>query len=330
MMAVQYGGAGGVEVVEYTRVPTPVLGDGDVLVEVAAAGMNRADIVQRKGHYPPPPGASPIPGLEVSGTVVAVGKNMPGDAPKIGEKVCALLAGGGYAQYVCVPASQVLPWPDGLDAGQAGAIMEVACTVVSNLTLTVRVEAGDWVLVHGGSGGIGTFTLQYLRLLGARAIATVSSNEKADWAKKYGAEHVINYREENFVHRVEQITKGRGVRAILDVVGGSYLDSNIRALADGGRLVIIGLTGGGRAEINLGLLLSKRAGVIATALRSRTTAEKGRIVREVQKRVWPLIETGELKVPVDRTFPLSHAAEAQKYFDSGEHRGKVVLHAAGD
>ncbi len=325
MTGIVYAGVGGPEVVRCQEMPVPKLAVGEVLIRVEAAGLNRADIAQRLGHYDPPAGASKVPGLEVSGTVVDANALAGGGAELVGQKVCALLSGGGYAQYVAVPANQVLPVPRALTMDQAGAIMEVACTVISNLKMTVRVRQGQWVLIHGGSGGIGTFALQYLNSIGAHSIATASTEAKCDWALQAGAEYTANYRESDFVEETLRITEGRGVDVILDVVGAKYLASNVRALADGGRLVVIGLQGGARAELNLNELLSKRAGVIATALRSRSAEQKAQVVQATFDTVWPLLETGEIKVHVDRQFPLCEAAEAQRYFDSGEHRGKVVL-----
>lgn len=325
MQAMTFNGAGGVEVIQCETRPTPRPRAGEVLVRVRAIGLNRADVMQRRGHYPPPPGASDIPGLEVSGTVVAHASSDTETDWPVGTPVCALLAGGGYAEYVTVPVGQLLPVPASVTVEEAAALPEVAATVISNLSLTVEVQEGDWVLVHGGSGGIGTFALQYLASIGANTIATGSTSEKLRWAEEHGAQYTINYREENFPERVREVTGGRGVDAILDVVGAKYLEPNIRALADGGRLVIIGLQGGAKAELPIGELLAKRAGVIATALRSRPLAEKAEIVRLVTDRVWPLIEQGTVSVPVDRTFPLSEASGAHEYFDSGEHRGKILL-----
>lgn len=325
-----YAGPGGPEVVIEQRRQVPQPAPGEVLIEVVAAGLNRADVLQREGHYPPPVCESDIPGLEVSGRVVDWGPGVDPDLFPGGEPVVALLGSGGYAQYVCVPAGQVLPAPKGLDLVAAGALMEVASTVVSNLSLTVPVQPGQWVLVHGGSGGIGTFALQYLRARGARPLATVSSPAKAEWALRFGAEAAINYREEDFVERVGELTGGHGADVILDVVGAKYLTRNVTALAADGRLVNIGLSGGTRAELDLGRLLAKRAGVIGTGLRSRSAADKERIVQQVHREVWPLLASGQLTVPVERRFPLSQAREAQEYFDSGAHLGKVALLAGPD
>ena len=325
MNAAFFDGAGGPEVLNVRRTRVPEPGPGEILIRVGAAGLNRADVQQRQGHYAPPPGASDIPGLEVAGTVAGRGRGVSELAWPEGREVCALLSSGGYAEFVAVPAGQVLPIPEGLDVIQAAALPEAACTVVSNLSGAVHVREGDWVLVHGGSGGIGSFALQYLRELGARTIATASSAPKLQWAAAHGAEHLINYQDEDFVERVAEITAGHGADVILDVVGAKYLAKNVHALADGGRLVTIGLSGGVKAELNLGELLSKRAGVLATALRSRPPEEKAGIVAHVHTRVWPLVEIERITVDVDRVFGLHQVREAHEYFDSGEHRGKIVL-----
>ncbi|RKW70017.1 NAD(P)H-quinone oxidoreductase [Galactobacter caseinivorans] len=327
MAAAVFVGAGGPEVIEVERRPLPEPGPGQVLIRVEAAGLNRADVQQRRGYYAPPPGASEIPGLEVAGTIAGYGRGVSEAAWPEGTAVCALLTGGGYAEYVAVPVSQVLHVPDGLDMAQAGALMETACTVVANLSHTVQVHAGDWVLVHGGSGGIGSLALQYLRELGARTIATGSSEAKLAWATAHGATHTVDYTREDFPERVAALTEGHGADVILDVVGAKYLDANVRSLATGGRLVIIGLVGGARAELDLGALLTKRASVHATTLRSRPEEQKAAIVASVGQRLWPLVEAGSITVEVDRTFPLMRAREAHEYFDSGEHRGKIVLTA---
>ena len=328
MRAVEFAGAGGPEVVRVTSIETPRPGPGEVLIRVAAAGLNRADAAQRRGVYPPPPGASDVPGLEVSGVIAAHGTDLnerEESAWPVGTEVCALLAGGGYAEYAVAPASQLLEVPRGTSLVDAAALTEVAATVVSNLNLTASVESGDWVLVHGGSGGIGTFALQYLAALGAHTIATGSTDEKHAWARNHGAQHTINYRTESFAERTLEITGGHGADVILDVVGAKYLPQNVHALATGGRLVVIGLGGGRVGNLDLGVLLAKRAGVFATSLRARPLAEKAQIIAQVRERVWPLVEAAQLKVPVDRTFALAEARAAHEYFDSGEHRGKVLL-----
>lgn len=327
MKAVFYDGAGGPEVMVLKEVPAPVPADGEVLIDVAAAGLNRADVQQRRGVYPPPPGASEIPGLEVSGRIAAVGPGVAGFAP--GDEVCALLAGGGYAEQVAVPAGQVLPVPEGVDLATAAALPEVAATVFSNLFMAAGVQAGESVLIHGAAGGIGTMAVQLVRAFGAVPMVTAGSQAKLDVVRSLGAEVLINYREEDFVARVKDATGGRGADVILDVVGAKYLARNLEALATAGRLVVIGLQGGAKAELNLGLLMSKRAAVIATTLRARPAEEKAAIMRAVAEHVWPLIASGEVAAQVDRTFPLAEAAAAHEYFDSGDHVGKVLLSVGG-
>jgi putative PIG3 family NAD(P)H quinone oxidoreductase len=297
--------------------------DGEVLIDVAAAGLNRADVQQRLGVYPPPPGASEIPGLEVSGRIAAVGPGVAGFAP--GDEVCALLAGGGYAEQVAVPAGQVLPLPEGVDLATAAALPEVAATVFSNLFMAAGVQAGESVLIHGAAGGIGTMAVQLVRAFGAVPMVTAGSQAKLDVVRSLGAEVLVNYREEDFVARVKDATGGRGADVILDVVGAKYLARNVEALATAGRLVVIGLQGGAKAELNLGLLMRKRAAIIATTLRARPAEEKAAIMRAVAEHVWPLIASGEVAAQVDRTFPLAEAAAAHEYFDSGDHVGKVLL-----
>lgn len=325
MRAVTFDGAGGPEVIRVVERPVPAPVAGEILLKVAAAGLNRADVQQRRGAYPVPPGASDIPGLEASGHVVARGVGVAAEDWPDGAPAMALLAAGGYAEYVAVSVEQCLPVPPSLSLVDAGGIPEVACTVVSNLALTVPVASGDVVLVHGGSGGIGTFALQFLRGRGATTIATGSTRAKLDWAAAHGADHVVDYAMEDFVERAKALTNGRGVDVVLDVVGAKYLERNVDALADGGRIVTIGLVGGTKAELNLAKLLNKRAGIIATALRSRPAAQKAQIVQTVRQEVLPALADGSIVVPVDRTFPLEDAAHAHAYFDAGVHRGKVLL-----
>ncbi|GAA1180129.1 NAD(P)H-quinone oxidoreductase [Nesterenkonia xinjiangensis] len=326
MRAVEFTAAGGPEVIRITEAADPVPSAGEVLIEVAASGLNRADVMQRNGVYPPPAGASPIPGLEVSGRVVAAGLGSPAAVQElVGVEVVALLAGGGYAERVVVDARHVLPVPKGVDVVDAAGLIEVAATVHSNLRGEAAAGPGDTVLVHGGTGGIGTFALQFLRALGATTLTTVGSPEKAEVARSLGADHVIDYRQEDVRARVEEITGGRGVEAILDVVGAKYLEANLKSLASGGRLVVIGLQGGRRAEIDLGLMLARRLRIIATTLRSRDAETKARIIAGVGEEVWPVIEDGGITVQTDRVFALEDATAAHEYFDSGAHTGKVLL-----
>ncbi|MCA4134457.1 NAD(P)H-quinone oxidoreductase [Arthrobacter sp. M4] len=325
MKAVFIAQAGGPEVLEVRDVPSPVPGPGEVLIDVVAAGLNRADVQQRRGYYPPPPGASEIPGLEVSGRVAAFGPNVSKPF-SVGDKVVALLAGGGYAQQVAAPAEQVLRVPDGVDLVTAAALPEVAATVYSNLVMTAQLQPGETVLIHGATGGIGTMAIQLAKAMGARVATTAGTEEKVGTAKAFlGADIAINYAEEDFPEILKQNTGGHGADVILDVVGAKYLAKNIEALADYGRLIVIGLQGGTKAEIDLGKLLSKRAAVIATALRPRPVAEKGIIMNAVREHVWPLLTDGRVKPLVAKTFPLDQVRQAHEYFDSGDHVGKVLL-----
>lgn len=304
--------------------PAPVARPGEIIIDIAAAGVNRADLLQAAGRYPPPPGASQILGLECAGTVAE-----SGDGPfRVGEPVCALLTGGGYAERVAVPHTAVLPVPRGLSLVQAAALPEVACTVWSNLVMTAGLRAGETVLIHGGSSGIGTMAIQVARLLGARVAVTASTDEKLAACADLGAEILIDYRKEDFVARLAEATGGRGADIILDVVGGEYLGRNVRALADGGRLVIIGLMGGARAELDIGALLAKRGSVTGTTLRTRPDTgpgSKAEVVAEVQRRLWPEIAAGRIRPVIDRTLPMDEAGEAHRLLRAGEVLGKVVL-----
>ncbi|MET0933170.1 MAG: NAD(P)H-quinone oxidoreductase [Mycetocola sp.] len=323
MRAVEFAGAGGPEVLRLVTRPRPEAGPGEVLVKVAAAGLNRADVQQRRGVYPPPPGASDIPGLEISGTIAALGPDVSGY--EVGASVCALLTGGGYADYVVVPVGQLLPVPAGVGLVDAASLPEVACTVWSNLFMHARVTAGDWVLIHGGAGGIGTMATQMVAAFGGRPVVTAGSPEKLEYCRGFGAVAGIDYREEDFVERVREITDGHGADVVLDVVGASYLERNIRALAFGGRLVVIGLQGGARAELDLGLLMSRRASVLGTTLRARPAGEKAQIVGQVAEHVWPLIEAGTVRTAVEARYPLEQVVAAHEHFDSGRHTGKILL-----
>lgn len=323
MRAVEYVEAGGPEVAVVVRRPRPAPGPGEVLVRVAAAGLNRADVQQRRGVYPPPPGASDIPGLEVSGTVVGRGEGAT--KHNDGAEVCALLSGGGYAEYVAVPEGQVLPVPTGVGLVEAAGLPEVAATVWSNLFMLAGVRRGDWVLVHGGAGGIGTMATQLVAARGAHAVVTAGNAEKLAFCAGFGAEAGIDYHREDFVERMLDLSGGHGADAILDVVGAKYLARNVGALATGGHLVIIGLQGGAKAELDLGLLMSRRASVSGTTLRARPTAEKAEIVAQLREHVWPLVESGRVRSVVEATFPLSEVAAAHDFFDSGRHTGKILL-----
>ncbi|MEU8250191.1 NAD(P)H-quinone oxidoreductase [Nonomuraea sp. NPDC048916] len=316
MRAIEIAQAGGPEVLEWREVPDPRPERGEVIIDVTAAGVNRADVHQRKGFYDPPPGASPYPGLEVSGVVAETGADVEGFAP--GDEVCALLSGGGYAERVAVPWQQVMPVPEGVSLVRAAALPEVACTVWSNVFMLARLRRGETLLAHGGASGIGTFAVQLAKALGSRVITTVGSAAKAERLRELGADEVINYREEDFADKAR-------ADVILDIMGAKYLSGNIRALNSGGRLVIIGLQGGRKAEIDLGALLAKRAAVHGTTLRARPADEKGAIARSVVDNVWPLVSAGAVRPVVYAEVPMSEAAEAHRMLDSGEHIGKILL-----
>ncbi|GAT08798.1 NAD(P)H-quinone oxidoreductase [Mycolicibacterium novocastrense] len=310
----------------WQEVPDIAPNKGEILIKVASAGVNRADLLQAAGKYPPPPGASEILGLEVSGTVEAVGEQASDWA--VGQQVCALLAGGGYAEYVAVPAGQVMALPDSVSLHEAAGLPEVACTVWSNLVMTAGLTAGQLVLIHGGASGIGTHAVQVGRALGCRVAVTAGSAYKLDLCAELGAEVTINYRDEDFVERVR--AEG-GADVILDIIGAAYLDRNIDALAHDGRLVIIGMQGGVKAELNIGKLLGKRAGVIATALRARPVsgrASKSEVVAEVVANVWPMIERGQVRPIIGAEYPVQEAAAAHELLQSGEVSGKVLLRVA--
>ncbi len=325
MKAVYISEPGGPEVLEVRDVDAPVPGHGEVLIDVVAAGLNRADVQQRRGFYPPPPGASEIPGLEVSGRIAGFGPGVT-KAFSMGDKVVALLAGGGYAEQVAVPAEQVLRIPDGVDVVTAASLPEVAATVYSNLIMTAQLQAGETVLIHGATGGIGTMAIQLAKAFGAKVATTAGTAEKVGTAKAFlGADIAINYTEEEFPDSLRRQNGGKGADVILDVVGAKYLAQNVDALADYGRLIVIGLQGGAKGELDLGLLLRKRAAVVATALRPRPVEEKGAIMSAVRESVWPLIADGRIRPLVAKTFPLEQAAAAHQYFDTGDHVGKILL-----
>ena len=323
MHAITIPEPGGPEALVWAEVPDPEPAEGEVLVEVAASAVNRADLLQRQGFYDPPPGASPYPGLECSGRVVALGPGVSGWS--VGDEVCALLAGGGYAEKVAVPAGQLLPAPRGIDLVHAGALPEVACTVWSNVFMVAHLRPGETLLVHGGSSGIGTMAIQLAKAVGARVAVTAGGPEKLARCAELGAEILIDYREQDFVEEIRKATGGAGADVILDIIGAKYLSSNVDALAVNGRLVVIGLQGGTRAELDLGKLLSKRAAVTATSLRARPLGEKAAIVAAVREHVWPLIESGQVTPIVDRALPLRDASEAHRVLESSSHIGKVVL-----
>lgn len=343
MKAISYDN--GPDTLRLTEVDDPVAGPGEVLVDVAASAVNRADLLQTRGHYPPPPGASEILGLECSGRISGVGEGVEGLA--VGDEVCALLAGGGYAEKVAVPAGQVMPVPAGVSLHEAASLPEVACTVWSNLAMTgglgrgVLAAQARWgdtdlgaprVLIHGGAGGIGSHAIQVCRALGARVATTAGGPEKVAMCRELGADLVIDYRVEDFVDRVGEWTdddeRGRGVDLVLDVMGAKYLEKNIASLAPDGRVIVIGLQGGVKGELNLGRLLPKRAGILATNLRARPTDGPGGktgICREVVDQVWPMVAAGDVTTRVSREIPLGRASEALALLESGESHGKILL-----
>jgi putative PIG3 family NAD(P)H quinone oxidoreductase len=323
MLAITTNGSGGPEVLEWTKVADPTPGPGEVIIDVAATAVNRADLLQRQGLYPPPPGITDILGLECSGTVSSVGAAISLD--HIGEKVCALLAGGGYAEKVAVPIGQTMGIPDGVSLVDAAALPEVACTVWSNLDMVANLSEGEWLLIHGGGSGIGTMAIQIGRALGARIAVTAGSRAKLDRCAALGAELLINYQEEDFVEAIRDATGGRGANVILDNMGGAYLDRNVQALARDGRLVIIGLQGGVKAELDINTLLRKNASVHATSLRGRPESEKAAICRQVERTVWPWIHAGVVMPVIDRSIPLPHAAEAHTLIADGAATGKILL-----
>jgi putative PIG3 family NAD(P)H quinone oxidoreductase len=316
MFAIVIRKPGGPEALEWTEVDDPVVTAGQVVVDVVASGVNRADTMQRRGLYPPPAGAPPYPGLEVSGRISELGPGVRGW--QIGDEVCALLAGGGYAERVVVPAGQLLPVPRGVSLVEAAGLPEVVCTVWSNVFMRARLASGETFLVHGGGSGIGTMAIQLAHALGARVLCTVGSAEKAARCRELGADLAINYREEDFVDAAP-------VDVILDNMGAKYLPRNVRALATGGRLAVIGLQGGARGELDLGVLLAKRAEVHATSLRARPLEEKAAIIAAVRENVWPLIESGEVRPIIDREVPMADAPQAHQAMEESRHFGKILL-----
>jgi putative PIG3 family NAD(P)H quinone oxidoreductase len=321
--AVTLTGPGGPENLVWAEVPDPVAAPGEVLVRVAASAVNRADLLQRKGFYPPPPGAPDIIGLECSGTVAALGDDVQGWS--VGDECTALLAGGGYAELVAVPVGQLMPVPRGLDLVTAAALPEVACTVWSNVVMLARLRAGEVFLVHGGGGGIGTFAIQAASALGARVAVTAGSPEKLARCRELGAEILVDYAQQDFVERIRTATDGHGADVILDHMGASYLPRNVALLATGGRLVVIGLQGGATGELDLGALLVKRASVAATSLRPRPLEEKAAICAAVTAEAWPLVEAGAILPVVDQVLPMRDAAEAHRVVEASSHVGKVLL-----
>ncbi|GLY88067.1 NAD(P)H-quinone oxidoreductase [Actinoallomurus iriomotensis] len=317
MHAIVIENPGEPDVLRWTEVADPVVGPGEVLLDVVAAGLNRADVSQRKGAYPPPPGASEYPGLEASGRIAALGEGVTGWS--VGDEVCALLAGGGYAERVAVPAGQVLPVPKGVSLVEAAGLPEVVCTVWSNVFMLAGLREGESFLVHGGSSGIGTMAIQLAKAHGARVLCTAGSEEKLERCRELGADIAINYRTEDFVKAA------RPVDVILDNMGAEYLARNVETLGTGGRLVIIGFQSGARAELNLGKLMSRRASIQSTGLRSRPREEKAEIVASVREHVWPLLESGAVRPITDRTVPMHDAAAAHRILEESTHIGKILL-----
>ena len=316
---------GDADVLQITEIEAPTAGPGEVVVDMVAAGVNRADVMQRLGHYPPPAGASPLPGLEVSGTIREVGPGVEGWS--VGDEVCALVDGGGYAEQVRVPAAQLLPVPKGVSLTDAAGLPEVACTVWSNVFMTANLQPDEVFLVHGGSSGIGTMAIQLATAAGARVAVTAGSQAKLDVCRDLGAQILVNYREQDFVEEVRAATDGHGADVVLDLMGAKYLPRNVDLLATSGRLVVIGLMGGRKGELDLGKLLSKRAAVIATSLRARPAAEKAAIVAAVREHVWPLVEDGAVRPIVQGTHPLERAADAHRELEASGHIGKILLTA---
>ncbi|MEZ5847060.1 MAG: NAD(P)H-quinone oxidoreductase [Geminicoccaceae bacterium] len=318
--------AGGPEVLVPVRGPVPEAGEGEVLVKVAVAGVNRPDVIQRSGGYPPPPGASPIPGLEVSGEIVALGRGS--GRFKVGDRVCALLSGGGYAEYCTVPEPQLLPVPAGLSMIEAAALPETFMTVWTNVFQRGGLKEGETFLVHGGSSGIGTTAIQLAKQFGARVLTTVGNGEKAAFCRELGADVAINYHEEDFVGIARGENGGKGVDVILDMVGGDYVERNIKSLASDGRIVQIAWLRSPKVTANFVNLMVKRLTWTGSTLRPRSIAEKGGIARELEARVWPLIEAGKVRPVISRSFPLADAASAHALMESSTHIGKIMLEVA--
>jgi len=325
MIAISIAKPGGPDVLQPIDIPIPQPGRRDVLIRVAAAGVNRPDMLQREGKYPPPPGASDIPGLEVSGVITACGPDVK--RWREGDRVCALVSGGGYAEYCAAPEAQCLTIPPNLDLVSAGAMPETFFTVWTNVFDRGRLRRGESFLVHGGTSGIGTTAIQMARAFGARVFATAGTDQKCAACERLGAERAINYKKEDFSPALMSSTGGAGIDVILDIVGGPYFGRNVDLLAVDGRLVEIAVLGGAKADLDLVRLLRQRITVTGSTLRSRSVEEKGAIAAAVERAVWPLVESGEIRPIVHATFPLTQAAEAHRLMESGSHIGKIVLTA---
>lgn len=326
MHAITVDNPGGPEALCWTEVPDPIPGPGEILIDVAAAAVNRADLLQRQGLYSPPPGASSILGLECSGVIRALGPEVT--QWSVGQPVCALLSGGAYAEKVVAPASQLLPVPSGVEIDIAAALPEVACTVWSNMMMTTKMTAGQSFLIHGGASGIGTHAIQLAKALGVRVAVTAGTPDKLDACRDLGADLTINYRDTDFVQAIHSFTDGAGVDRILDIMGAKYLDRNVDALGNDGHLVIIGMQGGVVAELNIAKLIAKRGSITATTLRGRPLdgpSGKAAIVESVVQNVWPLVEKGTVRPVVGAEVPISQAAEAHRLLENGEVVGKVLL-----
>ncbi|MBT5051500.1 MAG: NAD(P)H-quinone oxidoreductase [Rhodospirillaceae bacterium] len=320
---IEIGEPGGPEALKVAKRPMPQPGADEILIKSAAAGINRPDVMQREGNYPPPPGASDIPGLEVAGTVAALGGNVTGWS--VGDPVCALVAGGGYADYCVAPAPQCLPIPAGLTMIEAAAVPETFFTVWDNLFTRGGLSADETVLIHGGSSGIGTTAIQLACAIGAQVIVTAGSTEKCRACEELGAMRAINYREEDFVAVTKEVTGGKGVNVVLDMVGGDYVARNLNVLAKGGRLVQIAIQKGTKAEIPVHLIMVKQIVFTGSTLRPRSVAEKAVIAADLKEKVWPLIEAGKVKPLIHETFPLTDISKAHALMDSGAHIGKIVV-----
>jgi putative PIG3 family NAD(P)H quinone oxidoreductase len=306
----------------WSEVPDPEPAEGEVVIDVTAAAINRADVMQRQGNYPPPPGASPYPGLECSGVISAIGAGVAGH--HVGERACALLSGGGYAERVAVPAGQLLPVPNGLSVQESAALPEVACTVWSNVVDIARLRRGDTLLVHGGGGGIGTFAIQLGKALGATVVVTARA-AKHDQLRALGADLAIDYTTDDFVAATRDFTDGHGADVVLDIIGAKYLGKNVEVLATNGRIANIGMQGGRKGELDLGALMAKRGQISSTTLRARPAGEKARIVKGVHDQVWPLVGAGTIHPIIDTTMPMSQAREAHRLMEASDHLGKILL-----
>jgi putative PIG3 family NAD(P)H quinone oxidoreductase len=323
MRAVVITHPGGPEVLRLEEVPDPVPGPGEVLVEIAAAGLNRADVLQRQGYYPPPPGAPPYPGMECSGRVIELGPEVT--RWQVGDEVCALLAGGAYAEKVAVPEGQLLPIPEEVSLVDAAALPEATCTIQGTVYQMAHLAPGETYLVHGGAGGIGTFAIQIAKAEGCTVACTAGPPEKLARCRELGADLAISYRDDDFPAAMLDFTGGHGADVILDIMGATYLTGNLEALATWGRLVVIGVRGGGRGEVDLGLMMQKRATIVSATLRSRTAAEKAAVVAATREHLWPVISAGKVVPVIHAKLPMAEAAQAHRLLDDGSHIGKILL-----